>query len=174
LPKLKAQLGVYQLTDTPAMLFLAPRKTAVAISRRSPISSLTKSQLVIVARQAIHSWRAALSAVSGIYLISDRATGKLYVGSATAGESIWSRWCAYSTTGHGGNIEPEDLRDREGSEYADNFEFSILEIADTHASQDDALERETHWEQTLLNRKPHGHNADQSLSSRLTSRYRKR
>lgn len=82
------------------------------------------------------------------------------MGSATAGESIWSRWCAYSTTGYGGNIEPEDLPDREGSEYTDNFEFSILEIADTHASQDDALERETHWEEPLLNRKPHGHNAD--------------
>ena len=82
------------------------------------------------------------------------------MGSATAGEGIWSRWCAYSATGHGGNIELKALLNREGSEYADNFQFSVLEIADTHASQDDVLERETFWKQMLLSRTPYGYNAN--------------
>jgi len=143
-----------------AIVEIKPERMRISEFRGYSRTLLTKSQLDIVVRQAIHSWRAALSAVSGIYLISDRATGKLYVGSATAGEGMWSRWCAYSATGHGGNIELKDLLDREGSEYAENFQFSILEIADTHASQDDVLERETYWKQMLISRKPHGYNAN--------------
>ena len=123
-------------------------------------SLLTKSDLDIVVRQAVPSWRAALSSVAGIYVISDTATGKLYVGSATAGEGIWSRWCAYSTSGHGGNVELKALLDREGPGYANNFQFGVLEIADTHSSQDDVLKREAYWKQLLLSRTPHGYNAN--------------
>jgi len=121
---------------------------------------LSKQRLDIVVRQPVESWRAALGAVSGVYVITDRATGKLYVGSATAGEGIWSRWCAYSTTGHGGNRELRQLLEAEGDEYADNFQFGVLEIADTHASQQDILERESHWKDLLQSRVPHGYNAN--------------
>ena len=94
------------------ILEIRPERMRISEFRGYSWTLLTKSQLDIVVRQAVHSWRAALSAVSGVYLISDRASGKLYVGSATAGEGIWSRWCAYSSTGHGGNIELKALQDR--------------------------------------------------------------
>ena len=120
---------------------------------------LSKQELDTVVRQSVDSWRAALSAVAGVYVIADRATGKLYVGSATAGEGIWSRWCAYSATGHGGNRELKVLLNSKGGEYADNFQFGVLEVADSHASQEDVLARESYWKSLLLSRE-HGYNAN--------------
>lgn len=120
---------------------------------------LSKRELDIVVKQSVDSWRAALSAVAGIYVVADRATGKLYVGSATAGEGIWNRWCAYSACGHGGNRELKALLDKAGIEYADNFQFGVLEVADSHASQEDVLKRESYWKELLLTRL-HGYNAN--------------
>jgi hypothetical protein len=111
-----------------------------------------KRTLDIIASEVIESWKAALSSVAGVYLISDAKTGKLYVGSATGVGGIWQRWVAYSQTGHGGNRVLRDLLDREGPDYANHFHYSILEIADTHASELDVLERESHWKHVLLSR----------------------
>jgi len=42
---------------------------------------LAKSELEVIVRQNLESWRIALSSVAGVYLISDTMSGKLYVGS---------------------------------------------------------------------------------------------
>ena len=49
------------------------------------------------------SWRAALSAVSGVYLLVDSKTGKQYVGIASGSTGFWGRWEQYVASGHGGN-----------------------------------------------------------------------
>lgn len=118
---------------------------------------ISKSKLDLIVSQSIDSWRSALSNVSGVYLITDRATGKLYVGSATGGGGIWQRWCSYSLNGHGGNKNIITVLNKKGPEYADNFQYSILEIADTHTSKDDILERESYWKNVLCTRK-YGYN----------------
>ena len=120
---------------------------------------LTKQRLDVVVEQQVASWKAALANVAGVYVIADRASGKLYVGSATGDEGIWSRWCAYSQTGHGGNRELRRLLRDKGIAYAENFQFGVLEIADTHASDDDVLQRESRWKELLLTR-DHGYNAN--------------
>lgn len=139
---------------------IRPEKIRVAEFPGYASITLTKQHLDIVVKQEIETWRSALANVAGIYVIADRSTGKLYVGSATSGEGIWSRWCSYSVTGHGGNSELRDLLKREGDTYAANFQFGVLEIADTHASIDDVLRRESHWKGLLLTRAPHGYNAN--------------
>ena len=121
---------------------------------------LTKQHLDIVVAQGIESWKAGLSAVAGVYVIADRHTGKLYVGKATGDEGIWGRWCAYSQTGHGGNTELKQLLEREGAEYAQHFQFGVLEIADTHASTKDVETRESYWKNLLQSKRPHGYNAN--------------
>jgi hypothetical protein len=121
---------------------------------------LSKQHLDIVVTQQVQSWKTALSAVSGVYVICDRATGKLYVGSATAGEGIWDRWCAYSRTGHGGNKELAQLLDERGKAYADNFQFGVLEVADSRAGRQDILKREAYWKDLLQTRRPLGYNAN--------------
>ena len=50
---------------------------------------LSYAELTLVAKESIASWRAALSGVAGVYLISDTKTGKLYVGSASGEGGIW-------------------------------------------------------------------------------------
>ncbi len=139
---------------------IRPERVRVAEFPGYRSTMLTKQHLDIVVKQTIESWRSALANVAGVYVIADRHAGKLYVGSATGGEGIWSRWCAYSLTGHGGNRELRDLLTREGDAYAENFQFGVLEIADTHASAEDVLRRESHWKELLLTRAPHGHNAN--------------
>lgn len=115
-------------------------------------------ELSVIARQSIPSWVAALQSVAGVYLISDGETGKLYVGSATGVGGIWSRWCEY-LNGHGDNVRLRELISEGGVQRAENFRFSVLEIADTHTSPEEVLKRERHWKDVLLSRL-HGHNAN--------------
>jgi hypothetical protein len=138
---------------------ILPDRLRVSEFRGYSWAMLTKQKLDIVVEQSVDSWRAALSAVSGVYVIADRQTGKLYVGSATAGEGIWSRWCAYSRTGHGGNLELVALLEREGREYAEHFQFGVLETADSRASTEDILARESYWKE-LLQSRAHGYNSN--------------
>lgn len=120
--------------------------------------NLTKEHLDIVVRQDISTWRSALSSVKGIYLITDSATGKLYVGKADGEDGIWGRWCTYAATTHGGNVA---LRQEFGIEAVPerkyDLRFSILEIADLHAMSHEISARENHWKEVLLTRL-HGYN----------------
>lgn len=54
-------------------------------------------------------WRAALSEVQGIYLITDSSNGKQYVGKADGAERILGRWTTYARDGHGGNVALREL-----------------------------------------------------------------
>lgn len=121
--------------------------------------NLSKGELDTIVRQSIESWRAALSNVAGVYVISDAASGKLYVGSATGEGGIWQRWNQYAATGHGGNKELRELLRETGAISAENFRFAVLEIADIHSSEKELLRRESHWKEVLLTRE-HGYNAN--------------
>ncbi len=121
---------------------------------------LSKLNLEVIVKHEPESWRTALSNVAGVYLISDTASGKLYVGSACGEGGIWQRWSAYVATGHGGNVERRQLlQDEGGNERANASRFSILEIADVHATPNDILRRESHWKKVLLSRE-HGLNSN--------------
>lgn len=122
---------------------------------------LSWRDLEIIVRQRTTSWKTALSNVAGVYLISDpdkQGGGKLYVGSATGEGGIWSRWCQY-VDGHGKNIELKRLIEAMGLARAEQFRFSILEIADMNATAQEVLERESHWKRILLSRS-HGYNSN--------------
>jgi len=121
--------------------------------------NLSKRELDGVIRQSIPSWRGALSSVSGVYVISDTKSGKLYVGSAYGEGGIWARWAQYSSSGHGNNVELRMLLKELGAKTADAFRFSILEVADVHANKNEVIARETHWKNVLLSR-THGYNSN--------------
>jgi hypothetical protein len=117
---------------------------------------LPKSKLDIIVAQEIESWKSALSSVAGVYLITDTKTGRHYVGSAYGTGGIWGRWKAYSESGHGNNKNLKNILQKMGLAHSHNFQFSVLETADTNASKDDVLERETHWKNALCSRESHG------------------
>ena len=116
---------------------------------------IKKGTLDLIISQSIDSWRGGLR-YPGIYLITDVETGKHYVGKADGHKGIWQRWSDYSKTGHGGDVDLKRLLNEKGADYAENFQFSILEVADAQSNSNiDA--RETHWKEVLLTR-IHGHN----------------
>lgn len=88
------------------------------------------------------TWTSALSSVNGVYLIRDKSSGKLYVGSAYGAQGIYGRWKIYATSGHGGDVM---LRDLDHSQ----FEFSILEITPLTLSAQEVIDIENKWKDRL-------------------------
>ena len=98
------------------------------------------------------SWKTALSNIKGVYLITDRKNGKHYIGSAYGDDAFWSRWRAYSITGHGRDMELIELLNRNGAGYAEHFQFSILEIRSRTTDDEEIKKREKHWKDALQSR----------------------
>lgn len=92
-------------------------------------------------------WKEALRSVKGIYCITDKSNGKLYIGSATGTDGIFGRWKNYIESFDGGNLAFKEKRNGEnGVEYIkENFQYSILEVFDTKIRQTDILKKEYHW-----------------------------
>ena len=88
------------------------------------------------------TWLKTLSSVNGVYLIKDKTSGKLYVGSAYGDKGIYGRWSAYAKNGHGGNLELKDLD-------PSSFQFSILEIVPATTTADEVIECENRWKAKL-------------------------
>lgn len=101
----------------------------------------------------ITTWKSALSNVKGIYLIVDTLTGKQYVGSAYGEDCIWQRWSEYAKNGHGGNIELKEILQNNGTDYKNNFKYSILEVCNMNLGNDYIIGRETYWKEVLVTRK---------------------
>lgn len=131
---------------------IKPEKMSIADFPGFNSVLLSYEMLKSIVRQDSPSWRTALSNISGVYVISDTASGLQYVGSAYGGIGLWQRWSDYAATGHGGNKELRSLLRDEGADYANNFQFSILEVCDINASPDYILAREGHWKNVLLSR----------------------
>ena len=92
------------------------------------------------------SWRFALSAVAGVYLLTNPDTGKQYVGSAQGEGGFWGRWKQYAASGHGGNRRMQDVP-------AADYQVSVLEFASSSAKPDEIAKLESRWKQKLLSRK---------------------
>jgi hypothetical protein len=108
--------------------------------------------LKLIIEMKDRSWKSALSSVQGIYLISDRTNGKLYVGSAYGEDNFWQRWSSYVKTGHGNNKELKDIYNLEGYDYFNNFTFSIIEVYKNTTDFTEIIKRETHWKNLLMTR----------------------
>jgi hypothetical protein len=115
--------------------------------------NLRKTELEIVVNQDIESWKAALSSVKGIYLITDASNGKKYVGKADGANGIWQRWCTYALTSHGNNVALVEELGVAGRERQKDFSFSVLEIADLQSTSEEIARRENHWKEVLQTRK---------------------
>ena len=105
---------------------------------------------IIFNEKAYKEWKDKLSAVAGVYLITDTKTGKHYVGSASGEQGgIWGRWSEYAHTKHGGNKRLVDLIAADG-DYCYNFQFSILEVFPLKRDKHEVLEYEQLYKEKLL------------------------
>lgn len=157
----RASYPCLELTS-PDNLYAAPKDMSISsiLDKRASIHdfagfdnvNIDYETLANIVADGIPSWKSALSNVKGIYLIADRHTGKLYVGSAYGGDCIWQRWTAYAANGHGGNIELKELLKTNGEDYKYNFKYSILEVCNMNLGNDYIIARETHWKEVLQTR----------------------
>jgi hypothetical protein len=120
---------------------------------------LSFEELETLVRNSRPDWKAALESVKGIYLITDTKTGRRYVGSAYSDQGVWSRWCAYVASGHGGNVELRNLVSDPNLSYCrGNFRFALLEHRPFRVPDDLILAREGFWKRILLTRGEQGLN----------------
>lgn len=120
---------------------------------------LSFEELETLVRNSRPDWKAALSSIKGVYLISDLMTGKRYIGSAYGNQGIWSRWCAYVASGHGGNVELRALVSDPTLDYCRKaFRFALLEARPAPTPDEAILAREAFWKRVLFTRGEQGLN----------------
>ncbi|OGT71570.1 MAG: excinuclease ABC subunit C [Gammaproteobacteria bacterium RIFCSPLOWO2_02_FULL_57_10] len=130
-----------------------------------PFSSFEKinhsfSAIELIVKNDLNDWRAALSSVNGIYLLSDEKTGKHYVGSAYGSEGIWGRWKSYVHNYHGNNEELVVLfTDKSATYFEKYFKFSILEILPFTSPKEEVIAKEVLWKRKLFSRE-YGYNGN--------------
>ena len=112
--------------------------------------TLTLEQLKnIILEKEYPEWKKMLSAVNCIYVITDRKTGKNYIGSTYGKEGIWGRWKKYAQTGgHGNNITLQRLYIQD-NKYLNNFSWSILETLSISISSYEAINIENSYKKKL-------------------------
>jgi len=101
-------------------------------------------------------WINKLSAVNGIYLILDKATGNQYVGKASGRDGIWGRWKEYAQTKHGGNKKLEQMIS-DNPRCFESFSYSILQTLPSNLSEDEVNRYESLYKEKLGSR-AHGLN----------------
>ncbi|MEI2278019.1 GIY-YIG nuclease family protein [Paenarthrobacter ilicis] len=122
---------------------------------------LTHHQLQeMVSEPRYTDWRAALSEVQGIYLITDSSNGKQYVGKADGSERIFGRWTSYARDGHGGNIALLELAfasvgdsKKVRTDHARHFVFSLLRVFGPSTPSSEVNAAESHYKAALMTRK---------------------
>lgn len=92
-------------------------------------------------------WYEYLSRHSGVYVIFDSTSGNQYVGSASGGNGIWSRWEGYAKTGHNGNKALKVLAVK-NPDFANNFTYSLHHVFPRTVSKNDVL----YYESLLKNK----------------------
>ena len=113
---------------------------------------LSHKDLQAIINMEAPEWKSALSKVKGVYCITDRSNGKLYIGSASGnGGGIWQRWASYAdlTNLTGGNKSFEELKSIEPSYIVENFSYSIIEIFDMKTKREDIIHREEYWKKVF-------------------------
>lgn len=116
--------------------------------------TLSYAQLATVVNGRYPDYHNALRNQKAVYLITDRATGKLYVGSATSENGmLLVRWSNYVANGHGGNVELREIVAQKGFDYVkQNFQYSIIENYNSKVDDLIILRREAYWKEVLCTR----------------------
>lgn len=110
-------------------------------------------EMQLIIRNDLKDWKIALSKVFGIYLISNKETGKHYIGSAYGRNGLWGRWNDYTNDYHGGNKDLVKLfKNKTGKYFEDNFKFAVLGVISSATMPEEVINRESLWKDKLLTR----------------------
>lgn len=137
-------------TTEKEVLYILPAVSEIEFASYDKVLLPYKKLKTIVTHSKEHKeWENRLSAVAGVYLITDTKTGKHYVGSASGEDGgIWGRWSEYAKTKHGGNKRLMELITAD-ADYCNNFQFSILEVFPIKRDKHEILEYEQLYKKKL-------------------------
>lgn len=113
--------------------------------------SLSKLAFLFRHEDANPSWRDKLSAVGGIYLLTDHLNHRIYVGQAGGDGGFWARWRHYSELRTGNVALDPDMA--AGVVRPDLTTLSILDVVPRGAAAKTVLDRmEARWKRRLCSR----------------------
>ncbi len=137
-------------TTEKELLAIRPAVSEISfISYDKVLLSYEALRKIVYNKAAYKEWEEKLSAVAGVYLITDTKTGKLYVGSASGEQGgIWGRWSEYARTKHGGNKRLVELITA-NADYYNYFQYSILEVFPIKRDRKEVLEYEQLYKKKL-------------------------
>lgn len=131
---------LYVRVDTTGLRFVSYDKVILTYSELAAIVNNRKEH---------KEWEERLSAVAGIYLITDTLTGKHYVGSASGEDGgIWGRWSGYARTKHGGNVQLRKLMEIDEN-HCRHFQYSILDVFPIKRDKHEILAQEQLYKRKL-------------------------
>lgn len=138
----KGTIAWVQSQDKPITEIRAKNSLGDLPTLNEIILSYQNLETLILNPDSNSDWLNVLTSVKGIYLIKDKISGKLYVGSAFGDSGIFGRWKEYVMSGDGGNIGLESLD-------PNNFEYSILEVLSDSITKSEVLHKENLWKKKL-------------------------
>lgn len=111
-----------------------------------PFDKLSK----IFKGEILPSYYEALSKVCGVYCLTDKKTGKLYIGSATGIGGVRQRWGDYFSSKDGGNKKLIELKKKEKEGYFEKyFTFTLIEFFNKSYDPEKVKIREQYWKKCL-------------------------
>lgn len=104
----------------------------------------------IIENPETHSkWYESLTRLQAVYLILDTKKGNQYIGTTYGENGLWQRWENYAKGDFtGGNIELREWKNIEPG-FANNIQFSILEVLSKNATKQECLDAESLWKRKL-------------------------
>jgi hypothetical protein len=138
--------------------WLPPDKPVVQVlpkGRREPFHQYSDVLLsfddlsrIVANPDANADWHTALSSTAGVYLIVDKRSGRLYVGSASGERGILGRWAQYARNGHGGNDKLKHLLAQHPNRQK-HFQYCILQTLSRSWSRREVIAVEQAFKQKL-------------------------
>jgi hypothetical protein len=93
-------------------------------------------------------WHTALSSTAGVYLIVDKRSGRMYVGSASGKKGILGRWAQYARDGHGSNAKLKHLLEQHPNRQKE-FQYFILQTLSRSLSRSEVVAFEEAFKKKL-------------------------
>ncbi len=113
------------------------------------VLSFAELKAIVDDKILYHDYHVALKSVFGIYAITNKNNGKIYIGSSYGGDGLLGRWKEYVYSHHGGNKKLKEVLAIKSTEF-ESFQFSILQVLSKSLSADEVIAIETSYKNKLL------------------------
>jgi group I intron endonuclease len=91
--------------------------------------------------------------IKGVYCLTDKNSGQLYIGSAYGDNGVAQRWEDYFETKTGGNKSLIALyKEKTDGYFEENFQFTLIEYFGMYCDKNKIIKREQYWKEAFCTR----------------------